>query len=44
MGLTNGTGFTTLVGGSQFGIQNAGTGDSGNLQPYIVVSMWKRTA
>lgn len=26
------------------GIQNAGTGDSGNLQPYLVVKRWHRTA
>lgn len=44
MGLTNGTNLVTLAGGSQFGIQNAGTGNSGNLQPYIVVNFWKRTA
>lgn len=25
-------------------IQNSGTGDSGNLQPYITSFMWKRTA
>lgn len=25
-------------------VKDAGSGNSGNLQPYVVVSMWKRTA
>lgn len=29
---------------SSLGTESAGTGDSGNLQPYIVVNRWHRTA
>ena len=32
------------VGGDALVTQSAGTGDSGNLQPYQVVAYWKRTA
>ena len=43
------TAYYTILGGSQSGsvrtaVRSAGTGNSGNLQPYVVVYMWKRIA
>ena len=45
-GSTGSNAFRTLnVNASHsHSMQNAGTGDSGNLQPYITCYMWKRTA
>ena len=44
---TGASGTTTAIlaySGSTIPTENAGTGDSGNLQPYITCYMWKRTA
>ena len=36
--------FSWNTGGSSFYTNNVGTGNSGNLQPYIVVNIWKRVS
>lgn len=44
---TGASGNTTAIiaySGSTIPTENAGTGDSGNLQPYITCYIWKRTA
>lgn len=44
---TGASGTTAAIlsySGSTIPTENAGTGDSGNLQPYITCYMWKRTA
>ena len=44
---TGASGSTAAIinySGSTITTENAGTGDSGNLQPYITCYMWKRTA
>lgn len=44
---TGASGSTAAIlnySGSTIPTENAGTGDSGNLQPYITCYMWKRTA
>ena len=38
------TNCTSGVGTGRIGTNDAGTGESGNLQPYQVVAYWKRTA
>ena len=48
-GLSSGSNTIPVFGNDPYtldnkGIQNAGTGNAGNLQPYITVYIWKRTA
>lgn len=38
------TNWSSGVGSGRIGTNEAGTGESGNLQPYQVVAYWKRTA
>lgn len=38
------TNWSSGVGSGRIGTNEAGTGESGNLQPYIVVKRWHRTA
>ena len=44
MGASGSTAAILAYSGSTISTENAGTGDSGNLQPYITCYIWKRTA